>query len=114
MLVSRVIRRAGYRVTACIGGLFLGLGEFTAEWSTGSVGAMFVTQGLVYAGAGVGPAVIAVSMEGLIRATDLETALKILGTSAWAICLPASYSLRAPAGSARALSSIQWSFPLWT
>ena len=44
-VVARVVRRIGYRYTAVAGGFFLGLGEFTAGWSTGSVPALFVTQG---------------------------------------------------------------------
>ncbi|KAL2816735.1 major facilitator superfamily domain-containing protein [Aspergillus granulosus] len=139
MLVARIIRVVGYRATTLTGAVLLGLGEFTAGWSTGSVPAMFITQGalfgvgsalvflpsatvpslwfkrrrglatgIVYGGAGVGSAVIAVSLEKLIQNTCLETALKILGGSAWAICLPAAYFLKAPAGRGRAVSSVQW------
>ncbi|EFY97902.1 hypothetical protein MHUMG1_08717 [Metarhizium humberi] len=139
MIVARIIKLAGYRVTALIGSLFLGLGEFTAGWSTKSVPAMFVTQGflfgigsamlylpaatvpslwfkrkrglatgVVFGGAGIGSAVISVSMEKLIGVVGLESALKILGALAWAICITASYFLRAPAGRGRAVSSVQW------
>ncbi|KAL3493998.1 major facilitator superfamily domain-containing protein [Aspergillus germanicus] len=139
MIVARIIRVMGYRATAFIGSIFLGLGEFTAGWSTKSVPAMFVTQGflfgvgssmlflpaatlpslwfkkrrglatgIVYGGAGVGSAVIALTMEKLIATTGLETALKILGGAAWAICIPASYFLTAPPGRARAVSTVQW------
>lgn len=55
MIVARIIKRAGYRVTALIGSLFLGLGEFTAGWSTKSVPAMFVTQGFLF---GIGSAML--------------------------------------------------------
>ncbi|PIG88151.1 monocarboxylate transporter [Aspergillus arachidicola] len=134
MIVARIIKRIGYRATAFIGSIFLGLGEFTAGWSTQSVPAMFATQGvlfgtgaamlflpaatvpslwfkkkrglatgLVYGGAGLGSAVIAISLEELISVTGLEGALKILGGMAWGICIPASYFLKAPAGSARAV-----------
>lgn len=51
MLVARIIARIGYRATAMTGSFLLGLGEFTAGFSTGSVPAMFVTQGFVF-GAG--------------------------------------------------------------
>ncbi|KAH0286264.1 putative monocarboxylate transporter [Aureobasidium namibiae CBS 147.97] len=129
MVVARIIKRFGCRKTAFAGGLFLGLGEVTACWSTGSVPAMFITQGVlfgigaallflpaatvpslwfkknrglatgvVFAGAGIGSAVIALTLDKLIGITSLETALKILGVSAWAISLPASYFLKAPAG----------------
>ncbi|TWU72664.1 hypothetical protein ED733_002460 [Metarhizium rileyi] len=139
MLVARIIRLAGYRVTALIGSLFLGLGEFTAGWSTKSVPAMFITQGflfgigssmlflpaatvpslwfkrkrglatgVVFGGAGIGSAVISISLEKLIGAVGLESALKILGVLAWAICITASYFLKAPAGRGRAVSSVQW------
>ncbi|KAL2126222.1 hypothetical protein VTI74DRAFT_1406 [Chaetomium olivicolor] len=139
MIVARIIKRIGYRATALIGSLFLGLGEFTAGWSTKSVPAMFVTQGflfgvgaallflpaatvpslwfkkkrglatgIVYGGAGVGSAVIALSLEKLIDVVGLETALKILGASAWAICTPASYFLKVPAGRGGAVSDVQW------
>ena len=67
-----------------------------------------MATGTVFAGAGVGSAVIALTLEKLITATTLETALKVLGVSAWAICIPASYFLRAPAGRGRGVSSIQW------
>ncbi|KAL2871729.1 major facilitator superfamily domain-containing protein [Aspergillus lucknowensis] len=139
MLIARIISLAGYRLTACLGGVLLGLGEFTAGWSTKSLPAMFVTQGfifglgsamtflpaatvpslwfkkrrglatgIVYGGAGVGSAVIALTMESLIKKTGLATALKILGAAAWGIMLPASYFLKAPAGRGRAVSTVQW------
>ncbi len=161
-LVARVIRVAGYRYTAFLGGIFLGLGEFTAGWATKSVPAMFVTQGflfgvgagllflvgcscyhilslkvrylghanpqqpaatvpslwfkrrrglatgVVYGGAGFGSAIIALTLEKLISATGLETALKILGGASWAICLPAAYFLKAPAGRERAVATMKW------
>lgn len=50
-VVARVIRKIGYRATALTGSFLLGLGEFTAGWATGSVPAMFVTQGALF-GAG--------------------------------------------------------------
>ena len=56
----------------------------------------------------MGSAVIAISLEKLIDVVGLETALKILGASAWAICLPASYFLKAPAGRGGAVSTVQW------
>ncbi|KAH6880834.1 putative monocarboxylate transporter [Thelonectria olida] len=139
MIVARIIKRIGYRATAVVGSVLLGLGEFTAGWSTKSVLAMFITQGvvfgigaallflpaatvpslwfkkkrglatgIVFGGAGVGSAIIALSLEQLINTTGLETALKILGALAWAICLPASYFIRAPAGRGRSVSSVQW------
>ncbi|OAQ67584.2 monocarboxylate transporter [Pochonia chlamydosporia 170] len=139
MIVARVIKLTGYRVTALMGSILLGLGEFTAGWSTKSVPAMFVTQGfvfgigsallflpaatvpslwfkrkrglatgIVFGGAGIGSAVISLSLEKLIGVVGLESALKILGAAAWAICIPASYFLKAPAGRGRAVSSIQW------
>ncbi|KAH7112910.1 putative monocarboxylate transporter [Dendryphion nanum] len=138
MVVARIIRRIGYRATAFAGSFLLGLGEFTAGWSTKSVPAMFVTQGflfgigaallflpaatvpslwfkrkrglatgMVYGGAGIGSAVIALSLEKLVDVAGLETALKVLGAAAWCICLPASYFLKAPEGR-RSVSSVQW------
>lgn len=55
MIVARIIKRIGYRFTAFIGSIFLGLGEFTAGWSTQSVPAMFATQGLLF---GIGAAML--------------------------------------------------------
>lgn len=54
-MVARVIRKFGYRATALAGSFMLGLGEFTAGWSTGSVPAMFVTQGVLF---GIGAALL--------------------------------------------------------
>jgi hypothetical protein len=54
-IVARVIRAVGYRYTASLGGILLGLGEFTAGWATKSVPAMFVTQGFLF---GVGSALL--------------------------------------------------------
>ncbi|KAL2839734.1 major facilitator superfamily domain-containing protein [Aspergillus pseudoustus] len=139
IIVARIIRAVGYRATAFMGAVLLGLGEFTAGWATRSVPAMFITQGalfgagsalvflpsatvpslwfkrrrglatgIVYGGAGIGSAIIAVSLEKLIEKTGLETALKILGGAAWAICLPAAYFLKAPSGRGRTVSTIQW------
>ncbi|PKS11717.1 hypothetical protein jhhlp_001705 [Lomentospora prolificans] len=67
-----------------------------------------LATGIVYGGAGVGSAVIALSMEKMITSLGIETTLKILGVVAWAICLPAAYFLKAPAGRGRAVSSVQW------
>ena len=55
MIVAQIIKRIGYSATAFIGGLFLGLGEFTAGWSTKSVPAMFATQGFLF---GVGASLL--------------------------------------------------------
>ncbi|KAJ4993374.1 monocarboxylate permease [Stagonosporopsis vannaccii] len=138
-IVARIIKRVGYQWTAAIGSFLLGLGEFTAGFSTHSVPAMFVTQGflfgigaallflpaatvpslwfkrkrglatgVVYGGAGLGSAIIALSLEKLIETAGLETALKILGSCAWLICLPASYFLKPPKGPRRMVSTMQW------
>lgn len=55
MIVARIIGRIGYRATAFTGSVLLGLGEFTAGWSTKSVPAMFVTQGILF---GVGASLL--------------------------------------------------------
>lgn len=64
---------------------------------------------MVYGGAGVGSAVIALSLEKLINVAGLEAALKILGVAAWVICIPASYFLKVPAGRTHAAATVQWS-----
>ncbi|KAI9147238.1 monocarboxylate transporter [Paramyrothecium foliicola] len=140
MVAARVIHRIGYRATALIGSVLLGLGEFTAGFSTKSVPAMFITQGfifgvgcaflfmpaatvpslwfkrkrglatgIVYGGAGIGSAVVSLTLEKLINVSGVETALKILGGAAWAICIPACYFLKAPPGRGRAVAAVQWS-----
>lgn len=48
LVVARIINRIGYRATAFVGSVFLGLGEFTAGWATKSVPALFVTQGFLF------------------------------------------------------------------
>ena len=63
---------------------------------------------MVYGGAGVGSAVIALSLDKLITAVGLEHALKILGVMAWTICIPASCLLKAPAGRGRSVVGMQW------
>lgn len=55
MIVARILNRFGHRTTAFAGGVLLGLGEFTAGWSTGSVPAMFITQGATF---GIGAALL--------------------------------------------------------
>lgn len=55
MITARIIKRVGYSYTALLGSLFLGLGEFTAGWSTKSVRAMFMTQGFLF---GVGASLL--------------------------------------------------------
>ena len=47
-VTARVIRKIGYRATVGLGSFLIGLGELTASWSTRSVAAMFLTQGLVF------------------------------------------------------------------
>lgn len=54
-ITARIIKRVGYRATAFTGSILLGLGEFTAGWSTNSVDAMFVTQGFLF---GIGAALL--------------------------------------------------------
>jgi hypothetical protein len=61
----------------------------------------------VYGGAGLGSAVIALTLEKLITVAGLDTALEILGVAAWEICIPASYFLKVPAGRGRAVSNVQ-------
>lgn len=63
---------------------------------------------MVYGGAGIGSAVIALSLDRLITAVGLETALKILGALAWAVCIPASCLLKAPVGRGRTVAGMQW------
>lgn len=55
MVVTRVIGKIGYRATALTGSFLLGLGEFTAGFSTHSVPAMFITQGAIF---GIGSALL--------------------------------------------------------
>ena len=68
-VVARVIRKIGYRSTTLTGSFILGLGEFTAGWSTKSVPAMFVTQGVLF---GVGAALLFLvrKMDSTFRSTD--------------------------------------------
>ncbi|SPO07528.1 uncharacterized protein DNG_10222 [Cephalotrichum gorgonifer] len=138
MIVTHVIGRVGHRTTAVTGSFLLGLGEFTAGWSTKSVPALFITwgavfgvgaaflfitaatvpslwfkrkrglaRGPVYAGAGIGSALIAVVLEKLIDSLGLETAMKVMVVSAWAICLPVAWFLKVPPGQGRAVSRVQ-------
>lgn len=67
-----------------------------------------LATGVVYGGAGIGSAVIALTLDKLISGLGLEAALKILGGAAWAICLPAAWFLRTPPGHGRAVSRVQW------
>lgn len=46
--VGKVVRRFGYQKTAMAGALFLGLGEFLSSWVTHSLGALFVTHGIIF------------------------------------------------------------------
>ncbi|KAH8642615.1 monocarboxylate transporter [Alternaria alternata] len=85
--------------------LFLPAASLPSLWFKRKRG---LATGLVYGGAGVGSAVIALSLEKLIDTTSLETALKVLGACAWLICLPATYFLKPPKGSRRAVSKMQW------
>ncbi|KAB2102622.1 hypothetical protein AG0111_0g8704 [Alternaria gaisen] len=85
--------------------LFLPAASLPSLWFKRKRG---LATGLVYGGAGVGSAVIALSLEKLIDTTSLETALKVLGACACIICLPATYFLKPPRGSRRAVSKMQW------
>ncbi|KAK2037562.1 major facilitator superfamily transporter [Colletotrichum somersetense] len=55
-----VVRRAGYRVAALVGGVFMGLGEVLASFATRRVVALFFLHGLVF-GLGGGLCVFSVS-----------------------------------------------------
>ena len=67
-----------------------------------------LATGIVYGGAGIGSAVIALTLERLIDATGLETAFKVLGVAAWVIGLPALYFLEPPTGPRRNVLKMQW------
>jgi MFS family permease len=43
-----IIRRWGYRRTALIGAVLMGLGELLTSWVTEQVGALFVTHGIIF------------------------------------------------------------------
>ncbi|PKS06107.1 hypothetical protein jhhlp_007941 [Lomentospora prolificans] len=58
IVVAQMINRIRYTITTAIGAFFLGLGEFTAGWSTKSVPAMFATQGFLF---GIGTSLIFLS-----------------------------------------------------
>ncbi|KAF2219530.1 hypothetical protein BDZ85DRAFT_276287 [Elsinoe ampelina] len=102
MLVARLFRRIGYRATSIMGSVFSGLGEYTAGWSTKSVTAIFLTQGVLFGTEAALLFLPAATVPSLWfkrkRVGGLETALKVLGASAWIICIPASYFLKAPPG----------------
>ncbi|OAQ78106.1 monocarboxylate transporter [Purpureocillium lilacinum] len=48
IFVGKAIRRFGYRRTAMLGALLLGLGEFLSSWFSGHLGALFVTHGILF------------------------------------------------------------------
>ncbi|KAJ5728529.1 hypothetical protein N7493_004859, partial [Penicillium malachiteum] len=47
-LVGMFIQRVGYRRTACLGALLMGLGEFMASWATTSLPGLFICHGVVF------------------------------------------------------------------
>lgn len=48
ILVGKLVRKFGYRRTALVGAVFLGLGEFLSSWVVGHLWALFITHGILF------------------------------------------------------------------
>lgn len=48
VLSGMAVRKLGYQMTALLGAVLMGLGEFLASWTTRHVGALFVFHGVVF------------------------------------------------------------------
>ncbi|KAH8663660.1 major facilitator superfamily domain-containing protein [Tricladium varicosporioides] len=114
---ARIIRRIGARNTGLLGVGFLGTGEVLSGWTTGSIGGLFVTagvvmgvistipaqyfnkkrgiaNGVVYAGGGIGGAAISFFFDTLITRLGPEWAFRILGLVTVATGLPAAWLIK--------------------
>jgi hypothetical protein len=67
-----------------------------------------LATGMVYGGAGLGAAVIGLTLDSLITKAGIEGALRILGVSAWVICMPASFFVKPPTGRHGSVMKMQW------
>ncbi|GJN79867.1 hypothetical protein PLIIFM63780_003389 [Purpureocillium lilacinum] len=131
IFVGKAIRRFGYRRTAMLGALLLGLGEFLSSWFSGHLGALFVTHGIlfgvgggltilwfrrrrglatgvVFGGGSLGAAVMGVATNELVQNVGVAWTFRILGFLLWAICLPAACCIRQPPSSGPSIPKLQW------
>lgn len=67
-----------------------------------------LATGMVYGGAGIGAAVINLTLDKLISKVGIAKALRILGLAAWGICLPAALFVKVPDGRPNPVLKIQW------
>ncbi|PVH82230.1 monocarboxylate transporter [Cadophora sp. DSE1049] len=130
---ARIVRWIGARWTAVVGVLALGMGGVLSGFSTGSVGGLFFTagvvmgwmvvstipaqyfnkkrgiaNGIVYAGGGLGGTVISFAMDGLIHKLGVEWTFRIIGILILTTGLPAAWMIkeRAPV---KTTNFVEWS-----
>ncbi|KAF4963497.1 hypothetical protein FSARC_8506 [Fusarium sarcochroum] len=67
-----------------------------------------LAMGVVFGGGSLGAAVMSIATHLLVRDVDVAWTFRILGFMLWGVCVPASYFIQQPQGSANANLELQW------
>ncbi|KAM0543136.1 hypothetical protein ACHAPJ_012478 [Fusarium lateritium] len=67
-----------------------------------------LAMGIVFGGGSLGAAVMSIATHLLVRDVDVAWTFRILGFMLWGVCVPASYFIQQPKGSANANLELQW------
>jgi hypothetical protein len=65
-------------------------------------------MGIVFGGGSLGAAVMSIATNLLVKQVDVAWTFRILGFMLWGVCIPASYFIQQPTGSANAGLKLQW------
>ncbi|KAJ3546248.1 hypothetical protein NM208_g2093 [Fusarium decemcellulare] len=67
-----------------------------------------LAMGIVFGGGSLGAAAMSIATNLLVRNLDVAWTFRILGFMLWGVCIPASYFIQQPKGSANANLKLQW------
>ncbi|RSL92206.1 hypothetical protein CEP52_013953 [Fusarium oligoseptatum] len=67
-----------------------------------------LAMGVVFGGGSLGAAVMSIATNLLVRNLDVAWTFRILGFMLWGVCIPASYFIQQPKGSASSNLKLQW------
>ncbi|ETN39888.1 uncharacterized protein HMPREF1541_06114 [Cyphellophora europaea CBS 101466] len=108
---GRLTRALGARKVALLGVSLMGLGQILSGFSQSNIGGLFITaglmmgygyfsrrrglaNGLVFAGGGLGGAIISLSMSAIVERLGTAWAFRLVGLLMWATGLPMAWLIR--------------------
>lgn len=65
-------------------------------------------MGIVFGGGSLGAAIMSIATNMLVRDLGVSWTFRILGLMLWGVCIPLSYFIQQPKGSANANLELQW------